>query len=238
VTRDERLKAIARQAPSPLRALQWVARDRPQLLRLASWPISTRLPLLVALHATDKGFCGYLPFYQHHFQKLRRRPLTILEIGVYEGASLRVWRSYFPSSTIVGIDINPIDIEEPRIEFRCGSQDDPQFLATLAKEFAPFDIIIDDGSHVGRHVIASFNNLFPNLAPGGWYVIEDIATAYWLEYEGGPVGMEGTAVSMVKGLVDSVFRRAVREGAAPDAEIDEMHVYPPGIVFLRKSGGQ
>lgn len=217
-------------------AVRW-AKRRPVVLRVVGGLVSTRLPLLGSLNGTDKGFCGYLPNYQRHFHGVRRRKLTILEIGVYEGASLRVWRSYFPRSTIVGIDINESHVEEARIHFRRGSQDDPDFLAALSKEFGPLDIVIDDGSHIGRHMIASFDCLFPHVVPGGWYVIEDIATAYWPEYEGGPVGLEGTAVAMVKGLVDSVFRGAVREGELPAAAIDEMHVYPPGIVFLRKAGG-
>jgi hypothetical protein len=230
VPTKQRLASLTRQAVRS-------ATKRPAVLRLVGGLVSARLPLLGSLNGTDKGFCGYLPFYQYHLRGVRRRPLTILEIGVYQGASLRVWRSYFPRSTIVGIDINPSDVEESRIVFRRGSQDDPEFLAALSAELGPFDIVIDDGSHIGRHMIASFDNLFPHVVPGGWYIIEDIATAYWPEYEGGPVGLEGTAVAMVKGLVDSVFRGAVREGELPAAAIDEMHVYPPGIVFLRKAAG-
>jgi hypothetical protein len=193
------------------------------------------LPVLVAYYRTDKGSNGYLPWYQRHFGGIRNEKMTVLEIGVFEGASLRVWRSYFPASQIVGIDIDPKNIVEPRIFCRQGSQDDPDFLTSVGAEFGPFDIIIDDGSHIGRHTIKSFDYLFPRLAPGGWYVIEDIATAYWTEYEGGPVGMEGTAVAMVKGLVDSVMRGAIREGKVPRAEVHEIHVYPPGIVFLKKT---
>ncbi|MDQ1440176.1 MAG: hypothetical protein QOG97_404 [Acidimicrobiaceae bacterium] len=217
------------------RAMRRATERWPVVPRAVGWLISSRLPSLVSLNGTDKGSNGYVPFYERHFKELRRRRLTILEIGIYKGAGLRVWRSYFPSSSIVGIDINPSMIDEPRITCRCGSQDDPAFLAALCEEFGPFDIVIDDGSHVGRHVIASFDSLFPHVVPGGWYVIEDIATAYWEEYEGGPVGMEGTAVAMVKDLVDTVFRGSVREGTLPAADLDELHVYRPALVFMRKS---
>src|SRR5262249_42029369 len=50
----------------------------------------------------------------------------------------------------------------------------------------PFDIIIDDGSHIPQHVIASFQALFPLLADDGIYVIEDVQTTFWPDYGGSP----------------------------------------------------
>jgi hypothetical protein len=238
-TKGKRPKDTQQRAKAALRWLPTPVKERGKQLkatgqRFASGVVSSQLSALVMVNGTDKGRNGYVPFYEWHLRSIRHRELMILEIGVLNGASLRVWQAYFPKSTVLGIDINPKEIKGSRIHFRRGSQDDPVFLSEVADEFGPFDIVIDDGSHIGRHIIVSFDCLFPHVVPGGWYVIEDIGTAYWREYEGGPVGMEGTAVTMVKGLADSVFRRDVREGALPDAKISEMHLYP-AIAFLRKA---
>src|SRR4029079_10969603 len=83
-----------------------------------------------------------------------------------------------------GIDIDEAckRFDEPanRIAVRIGEQQDPQFLKSLVREFGPFDLIIDDGSHVSSHMIASFNFLFdPGLKEGGIYLVEDTHASYW-----------------------------------------------------------
>jgi len=67
-----------------------------------------------------------------------------------------------------------------------GAAGDTQFLDAMSRELGPFDIIIDDGSHMSHHIIASFNALFPHVRPGGIYVVEDLATAYWPTWGGDP----------------------------------------------------
>ncbi len=196
----------------------------------------SRLDLLAQMYGTDKGANQYLPLYKRHLGTLRKKPIALLEIGVLGGASLRMWRAHFRRGEIVGIDIEPKVIEGPRIHTCQGSQDDPEFLASVIGEFGPFDIVIDDGSHIGRHMITSFENLFPTVKTDGWYVVEDIGTAYWPDYEGGPPGTPGTAVAMVKGLMDAVNSQDVREGfdELPWAgQVKEMHIYP-AIVFIQK----
>jgi hypothetical protein len=127
----------------------------------------------------------YFPIYELVFSTMRSRPIKLLEIGVYRGASLRVWRKYFhPESTIVGADIDSscaqFDSPNENIHVRIGEQQDRRFLDKIIKEFGPFDLIIDDGSHVTSHMIASFNALFDEgLNYGGIYFVEDLHTNYW-----------------------------------------------------------
>ena len=121
---------------------------------------------------------GYFPIYEEVFGHLKKP--RVLEIGVYKGASLELWRRYF-GSRIVGIDIDPdcarFDSEETPV--RIGSQSDPVFLQSVVDEFGPFDLIIDDGGHFSSHQIASFNCLFDALTDDGIYFVEDCETAYW-----------------------------------------------------------
>ena len=111
--------------------------------------------------------------------------MKVLELGVYRGASLELWHKYFHSgSTIVGIDIDPacqaFDRPEQGIHARIGSQENGEFLKSLIEELGVFDVIIDDGSHLASHMIASFNRLFADgLSDNVIYVVEDTHSNYW-----------------------------------------------------------
>ena len=126
---------------------------------------------------TDKSRLvqDYLRQYERLMQPFVGRPITILEIGVHNGASLSLWRDYFPQATIIAVDIEPSvkRFERENVTIEIGSQYDGAFLSSLASRYAP-DIIIDDGSHIDAHQIFSFEHLFGCLKPGGLYVVEDI----------------------------------------------------------------
>lgn len=131
----------------------------------------------------------YFDAYQQIFAPVRSRALRILEIGVQTGASLRIWKSYFdnPKTMIVGIDIDPtcaqLDSPGENIHVRIGSQSDSAFLDSVTREFGPFDIIIDDGSHHSSHLIQTFDHLFAGaLNDEGIYVAEDLHANYWLPW--------------------------------------------------------
>ena len=90
-----------------------------------------------------------------------------------------MWRAFFPRGLIVGVDIHdkkPHD--EARIKTFKGSQSDQVFLERVVSEIGRPDIIIDDGSHEYKDIVASYNFLFPKLKPGGYYAIEDTFFAY------------------------------------------------------------
>jgi cephalosporin hydroxylase len=94
-------------------------------------------------------------------------------------------------------------------------------------------LIVDDGSHRSEHVIASFEVLFPLLARGGLYVIEDAHRSYIPSYGGGPPGTDGTTIEFVKRQIDDLVRRLPEPGGAEPAAT-AIHVYPR-IVFIEKS---
>ena len=151
------------------------------------------LTRIAILHGTDKwGAHFYTPVYHRLFAHLRDKPVRLLEIGIggyhfarLGGASLAMWADYFPNGRILGIDVyaKTLDLGE-RVDVRQGSQDDAAFLTRMSAEHGPFDIVIDDGSHVPAHVTASFNVLFPLLADGGLYVIEDVQSTFWPQFGG------------------------------------------------------
>lgn len=213
--------------------------------RLKCWVWRNDLPALAALFGTDKqGVHCYCRHYQQHLGHLRRKSFNLLEIGVgghespHQGCgSLRMWKAFFPHAQINGIDIfDKSALEEPRIRIFRGSQADPEFLRKLVDDIGPLEVIIDDGSHVNEHVLTSFHILFPLLADGGVYVIEDLATSYWPEF-GGSERSDAmyTSMNFLKSLIDGLnweeFRD--REPGPYDRGITSIHFYH-NLAFITK----
>lgn len=159
---------------------------------------------------TDKSsdIHNYCEKYEKYLPFNRLEPITFLEIGVLDGASLATWREYYPNARIVGLDIDPTckEYEDPKnqIFVEIGSQDDPAFLAKVVEKWGPFDIILDDGSHINRHVIFSFKELFKSVKPSGVYVVEDTCTSYWEEHYEGGLKKPGTMIEYFKEIIDEV----------------------------------
>jgi hypothetical protein len=184
---------------------------------------------LAIKHGTDKwGLHFYTPIYHSLFWRLRKRPMRLLEIGVggYDlhsvgGASLEMWAEYFPEGQIVGIDVAEKRLHlNPRIEVRQGSQDDPEFLARVCDELGPFDIIIDDGSHVPQQVSTTFGMLFPRLRNRGFYVIEDVQTTFWPRFGGSAA--DGGATMLLATSILLMLHHADIKVVDPSRQIPEM----------------
>lgn len=216
--------------------------------RVVSIFVSNNLIQLATVFGTDKWNAHwYAQHYQTHFQKLRLKPLRILEIGVgggedsrSGGASLRMWKIFFPSSQIFAIDIfDKQPLQENRIRIFQGSQADSAFLTRVHDSAGPFDIIIDDGSHINEHVLTSFACLFPLLKDGGIYVAEDLQTSYWPVFGGDSLRLneKHTSMGFFKSLVDGL-NHIEFEGRteAPDyyaKNIVSLHFYH-NMVFIEK----
>jgi SAM-dependent methyltransferase len=180
----------------------------------------------------------YFPIYERHFHGWVDKTVTFVEIGCGQGGSLQMWKRYFgPYARIVGLDIDPKckAFEEDQIDIRIGAQQDQAFLDSVIAEFGPPDIVLDDGSHVMSHVCAAFNFLYPRLPVSGVYLVEDLHTAYWPEYEGG-LGQPGTFIELCKRLIDQLNADHIREGLAPTEftrNTLSMHFYDSVAVFER-----
>lgn len=129
---------------------------------------------------SDKGPNGYLPTYQGLAHTLRA-DAAICELGVYEGGSLKLWQQLFPhASVIVGVDINANATWIPGSVKIVMDQQNPllrdELITVLMSEVGIgrwYDLIVDDASHNGHLTYKSFQHLWPLVAPGGYYVIED-----------------------------------------------------------------
>lgn len=129
---------------------------------------------------TDKNsfFHNYGRQYTSLIERFRYKNIRVLEIGVFGGQSLLAWRSTLPNAySIVGIDVDSRckkhENSDDGLWVEIGSWTDPAFLQHVCAKHGPFDLVIDDGSHINTDVINSFEVLFPLLADNGLYIIED-----------------------------------------------------------------
>lgn len=132
----------------------------------------------------------YLHYAAAYARELPSIPVqTLLEIGIQKGGSLHAWKKLFPQAQITGIDIDPAckGAEAEGIRAFIGDQTDSTFLEDVGRFHGPFDVIMDDGGHWPFMQKASFKALWPYLAIGGVFVIEDLETAFnwrWLKRKG------------------------------------------------------
>ena len=233
-----------------LRRAREQARERFYAAARPGWPVtrptswSTWPP---ASAPTSGAPDWYARHYARHLSHLRDRPINLLEIGVggYRrpdagGQSLRMWKHYFPMANIYGLDLHDKGaLAEPRIALFRGSQADPEVLDRVADAIGRIDVIIDDGSHRSEHVLASFEHLFPRLAEGGVYAVEDTQTSYWADYGGNPEDRNDprTTLGYFKALVDGLNHEEIGpEGPRPPRFSDRvvaLHFYH-NLLFVEK----
>ena len=170
---------------------------------------TSSLPSLDAIglkFGTDKASThhNYLNFYEGFFAEKRTAPITILEVGVWQGASLKTWEAYFPAAKVVGADIMPATrrFQRGRVAMEIVDQSNIDDLTRLAVKHGPFDIVVEDGSHIWDHQILTLKTLYPFVKPGGLYIAEDLQT----NYESHRADFQGLAtescVEYLKGWMD------------------------------------
>lgn len=160
----------------------------------------------------------YLALYKQYLAPFAEKDVALLELGVFDGHSLEYYSRLLPQGRIMGLDINPCTrgFSTDRVAVYQGSQDDAalhrHILAQHNRE--QFDIIIDDCSHIGSLTSNSFHALFPLLAPGGLYIIEDWGTGYFPGYAGGKrfnprdhLVCKKWALAWIPSLILKIFKR-------------------------------
>lgn len=222
------------------------------------------LPSLTALanrHGSDKGTSGpsntwsahnYTDLYEAYLSGLRTLPIRLLEIGLgvdgphwrsliqhgrnsAGGASLKMWKDYFPNASIYGLDINPAEyLDDDRARTYVADQGKSEDLQQFIRDCEPgaFDIIIDDGSHNPRHQQVSLSVLFPYLRPGGVYFIEDLAANGFGDAARGGAGSNSVLNTrkVIKSFVETgAFGRphALEDPTYLAEHIDVVHFHAP-----------
>lgn len=165
---------------------------RRTVLAAAKVPYLFGLTKLGQVFGTDKVDAShthnglvYTDVYAKYLGPWRRRRFTLLELGVFRGDSLRMWDAYFPCATVVGLDLEPLAVERaPEFEVTVGSQADPELLGGILERHPDIRVVVDDASHIIELTLASFRYLFPRLASGSLYIIEDLAPNSYEDWPG------------------------------------------------------
>ena len=150
---------------------------------------------------------SYFSAYDEIFKKYIGKKIIFVEIGVYHGGSLEMWRNYFGSQArIIGIDINPEakKLEERGFEIFIGSQSSKKFWNAFYEKVGPVDIVLDDGGHQNKQQIITAYESIKNINDGGVLVTEDTHTSY-LQKFGNP--SKYSYINFAKNKIDKINYR-------------------------------
>jgi hypothetical protein len=169
----------------------------------------------------------YFEIYDRHFKKFRNKEVNILEIGVYSGGSLGMWKAYFgPRCRIYGVDIEESCkvYEGDGIEVFIGDQADRAFWRRFKEKVPNLDIIVDDGGHQVSQQVATLEEMLPHLRPDGVYLCEDVH------------GTFNRFNFYVSGLSCKLNeRRLADETSAFQSAVHSIHMYPFVVVIERRN---
>ena len=138
----------------------------------------TRLTELGIKHNTDKAYSHHFTdFYDLHLRNLMFP--NLLEIGVLDGGSLRMWKEYFGPGLVVGMDQDDKSgLALGEITTCIGNQENPSDLLKCLAYADAYDVIVDDGGHTRKQQLTTLATLFPVLKPGGFYILEDLHASF------------------------------------------------------------
>jgi SAM-dependent methyltransferase len=171
----------------------------------------------------------YFDAYEKHLNKFVGREVHVVEVGVYSGGSLQMWKHYFgPGCRIYGVDIEEAcrGYQDDTTRIFIGDQEDRGFWRQFKANVPLVDIVIDDGGHVPEQQMVTLEEMLPHLRPGGVYICEDHH------------GDFNRFAAYVHGLTDNLNTFATASGSSADAPghycrpspaqavIHSVHLYP------------
>lgn len=152
--------------------------------------MKTPLCELAVKYGTDKVIWGYTPHYFARWYQRRHEVKHVLEIGIcgyrdipnnVVGASLFMWRDFFPNAIIYGIDNDGRFIfnDQDRIRTaKCDAYNTTALADVIYKDFGlecgGVDFIVDDCVHDPVPQINLLRDLWPILHKEGLYAMEDV----------------------------------------------------------------
>lgn len=174
----------------------------------------------------------YFDVYHRHFAKFIGKEVNILEIGIFSGGSLEMWRSYFGDKCkIYGVDIEESckSYESEQISIHIGNQEDRNFWRKFKSEVGNIDIVIDDGGHTPEQMRVTLEEMLPVLNPGGVFITEDIQHDF------------NRFTSYAYGLIDELNQLEPKPGALHESTVSpfqksvhSIHFYPYMMVIEKQ----
>jgi SAM-dependent methyltransferase len=194
-------------------------------------PAPNQLAAFFESHKEGPGICKwrhYFDIYHRHFSRFVGREVHVLEVGIYSGGSLLMWKEYFgENAKIYGVDINEScrAYEDDRTKVFIGDQADRSFWAEVKKTAPLIDIVIDDGGHLPEQQLVTLEEMLPHIRPGGVYLSEDI----WQKFNAFAAYVQGLSDKLNEFCALDVESPVDAMHSAPStfqAAINSIHVYP------------
>lgn len=234
-----------------LRGQAYSGRWTPEATGEARTQRDSKNPLEAYFHSHKEGrgiwkWLHYFDIYHRHLGRFVGQDVNVVEVGIYSGGSLDMWKHYFgPKCRLVGVDIEPAckAYEDERTRIFIGDQADRGFWRGFKRDVPLVDIFIDDGGHYPEQQIATLEEMLPHLRPGGVYLCEDVH------------GMQNGFSAYVRGMADNLnvqreprleqelgfsatpFQRAVHSfHFYPYVCVIERHAEPPEALVAPKHG--
>lgn len=177
----------------------------------------------------------YFEVYHRHLQRFAGTDCRLLEVGVFSGGSLEMWRQYLgPTAQITGVDIEDAckAYESEGTRVLIGDQSDRSFWKTYREQQPQPDIIIDDGGHEVEQQIITLEEMLPFLRSGGIYICEDVhgADNKFAHY------VSSIANTLHAYQVDPVGHSAEKYACSAvgvQSVVHSVHIYPYLVVIER-----
>ena len=152
---------------------------------------------------------NYFEIYDSIFKKYENKKITIVEVGVGNGGSLHMWKSFFKGNArVIGIDLNPDakKLEKDGFEIFIGDQSDKNFWSSVYNEVGKIDILLDDGGHKNIQQITSVSESINSINENGMIIIEDTHTSY-MKKKGFKNPSKVSFINYCNLLIESIHRR-------------------------------
>lgn len=152
---------------------------------------------------------NYFEIYDTIFKKYENKKITIVEVGVGNGGSLFMWKSFFKDNArVIGVELNPDarKLEEHGFEIFIGDQSDPYFWKEFFNKVGKVDIFLDDGGHKNLQQITSLVESVDYINHDGMIVIEDTHTSY-MKKKGFKNPSSYSFINFCNLLIESMHRR-------------------------------
>ena len=180
----------------------------------------------------------YFDVYEENFSKYKGKKITFVEVGIFNGGSLKIWKEYFgPDAKVIGIDINPEckKFEEDGIEVHIGNQSDPKFWDNFFSSVGNVDIILDDGGHTNLDQIITTTKCINNINDNGILMVEDTHTSYIELYNS---SKKFSFINFAKKIIDDVnftfpldIKKKPKFKYSFNKQIYSTHFYESIVVF-------
>ena len=148
------------------------------------------LQSLVDNSRTDKNTThSYLPLYQTLLEKKMYSARHVLEVGICDGGSIKLWNDFFPNATVYGLDIIPLqrvwsqikDVDNIVLHTSTDAYNPNFFKAAFLDKNIKCDFMLDDGPHTLDSMKAFIRLYSQILAEDGILIIEDVQSWDWIE---------------------------------------------------------